>query len=418
MKINQALAQHLLKLLELITVILLLFFAESVSLESGISNIINIIGYIFISFLIITRWKVLLYVATRDISLLLLVLLAIFSFAWSANPSATIENAKGLIRSTLFAVYLAAQYTPSAQMGLLSLISGIGMILSFIVALIIPSYGIADGVYWNGIYGHKQLFGRFLCFTSSIFLIKFFDSNSKRWLATSGLALAFFLILLSQSKTALVTFLLLLLLMPFYRLSKRANPVFFSIILISTFLILSVSTIFISINLETILVDILGKDTEFNGRVPIWIMAIEAGLKRPLLGYGYNGFWTSNAADSVILNSFARNSEEVLRGSLIFHAHNSFVDLFLQLGFVGLILFTFNFINIMRKVVKLIVVTNQIEFFWMFMYLAIYFVFNNVESLTLLTTNLSWIIYVSIALSSAIHYNRIKDNETTCSAFL
>jgi exopolysaccharide production protein ExoQ len=409
LKINQELAQSLTQLLELVTVVLLLFFSESVSLPGIFSNILNLVGYIFILIIIIGRWKSLLYVVTRDISLLSLLLLAIFSLLWSASPGDTIENAKGLIRSTLFAIYLAQQYTPSSLIKLFSIISAIGMISSLIVAVLIPSYGIADGVYWNGIYGHKQLFGRFLCFASSIFFIKFFDKNSNRNLAAFGLGLSFLLILLSQSKTALLIFFILTLLMPLYKLAKRANPLIFSIILISTFLILCVSAIFISINLETILVDVLGKDTEFNGRVPIWTMAIEAGLKRPFFGYGYNAFWTSDAADTIILNSFARTSEDVLRGTLTFHGHNSFVDLFLQLGFAGLIIFIFNFINLIIRVVRLLILTNSIEYFWMFMYLAIYLVFNNTESLTLLTTNFAWIIYVTVALSSAINYEIIQN---------
>jgi oligosaccharide repeat unit polymerase len=65
----------------------------------------------------------------------------------------------------------------------------------------------------------------------------------------------------------------------------------------------------------------------FTGRIPLWQFLISQYLDvRPLFGYGFQGFWTP---------------EHILRVSasqdwLILHAHSGYINLVLELGYVGL----------------------------------------------------------------------------------
>ncbi|MBD2773262.1 O-antigen ligase family protein [Iningainema tapete] len=400
----------LLKNLEVFSVILLLLLAEFINIPIP-PGIINTITYGTVILLIIGRLKRFAYVATRDVSLLLLVGVAVASVLWSASLSNTVAQIRAVVRSILFGVYLAMQYTPSNQIRLLSWITGIVTILSFTLGLALPSYAISSDVNlisaWQGIFLHKQTLGRYMSFAASIFLITAFDKKSNRWFALAVLCLVFILILLSQSKTGLVAFILLLLQMPLYTIAKqkrmRALHMVFVLLLLTT-----VAIIF-SLNLETIVVDFLGKNLEFNGRTPVWELAIEKGMERPFLGYGYNGFWTSEASDFIIMNTWYGLSEAVANRTLIFHAHNSFIDIFLQLGLIGLILVTWNLIAVIIRVVKLILITRKIEYFWMFQFIAVFLVYGMVEGGAILTTNsILWITYISIVFSSAIDYSKIK----------
>lgn len=406
---NNKSVNELLKKLEVLSVIFLLFFAEEINIAIQ-PVIINTITYGTVVLLVIGRLKRFAYVATRDVSLLLLVGVAVASVLWSASLSNTVAEIRAVVRSILFGVYLAMQYTPREQIRLLSWITGIAMILSFTLGLALPSYAVSDGSFnsaWQGIFLHKQTLGRYTSFTASIFLITAFDKKSNRWFALAGLCLAVILILLSQSKTGLVAFILLLLQMPLYRIAKqkRARALYMVVV----FLLLTTVAIIISLNLETIVVDLLGKNIEFNGRTPVWKLAIEKGMERPFLGYGYAGFWTSKASDFVIMNTWYSISEDVVKHTLTFHAHNSFIDLFLQLGFIGLILFMCTLITVMIRVVQLIFITRNIEYFWMFQFLAVYLVYGMVEGGTILSTNnILWLTYISIVFTSAIEYSRIK----------
>jgi O-antigen ligase len=71
----------------------------------------------------------------------------------------------------------------------------------------------------------------------------------------------------------------------------------------------------------------LGRDTTLTGRTDkIWGVLLPFALKHPVLGVGYGGFWVKLPADLDVGNDFVNQ------------AHNGYLDVFLQLGVVGLIL--------------------------------------------------------------------------------
>ena len=66
-----------------------------------------------------------------------------------------------------------------------------------------------------------------------------------------------------------------------------------------------------------------------NNRIPLWINLKFFFLQRPLLGYGYHGFWTPDMAE-LFFNEF---------GWIIPDGHSVIVDLLLQLGIMGFLLY-------------------------------------------------------------------------------
>ncbi|HVY16469.1 MAG TPA: O-antigen ligase family protein [Rhodopila sp.] len=79
-----------------------------------------------------------------------------------------------------------------------------------------------------------------------------------------------------------------------------------------------------------ILFEALGKDATLTGRTEIWPYVIPEILKKPLLGWGLNGFWLLSNPDAV----------EIDRALVwtVPEAHNGLLELLLQLGLVGTIL--------------------------------------------------------------------------------
>jgi exopolysaccharide production protein ExoQ len=75
--------------------------------------------------------------------------------------------------------------------------------------------------------------------------------------------------------------------------------------------------------------DDLGRRADLTGRVDLWNVALEWAWRRPLHGYGYMAAW----GDPNFLAEI-----EAARGRLEGSAHNSFVDLFLGAGLIGLAL--------------------------------------------------------------------------------
>jgi exopolysaccharide production protein ExoQ len=74
------------------------------------------------------------------------------------------------------------------------------------------------------------------------------------------------------------------------------------------------------------LVAVLGRDATFTGRTEIWQAVLPAALRNPVLGCGYGSFWI-NPPISYNLSL------------MVNEAHNGYLDVFTELGIVGLVLF-------------------------------------------------------------------------------
>lgn len=71
-------------------------------------------------------------------------------------------------------------------------------------------------------------------------------------------------------------------------------------------------------------------DTTLTGRTAIWEETIRVGLRRPLLGHGFGAFWLGDLGVSSTLHGPL--------GWTVLSAHNAFIDIWLDLGGVGILL--------------------------------------------------------------------------------
>jgi O-antigen ligase len=378
-----------------------------VALPSPLPKLMNVLTYPIIAILVILHWKRLSWVATKDISLLLLVGTAFASVFWSVDLRATLAASRGLLRTFLFGAYLTTRYSLKEQMKILAWVFGIGAILSLAVALAIPSYAITRGGAWQSIFTHKNVLGYAMTIGAILFLLTAIKERRPNWLAWSGFGLTVVLSVLARSSTALVSLLVLLSLMPVYKLVRQHYKL--RVILLSMTCILAGSAaIFIFGNLETILVDILGEGLTWNGRIPIWGLIVEKTWERPWLGYGYNAFWKSDAGVYVILNTWAPN--DIAIEGQGFNAHSGYFELLPQLGFLGISLYAISLVTVFVRVFILLLSTKKIEFFWLLQFLVFMCVANIGDMfVNIFSSSSSYTaIYVSICLSTAIEWRRIS----------
>jgi len=101
---------------------------------------------------------------------------------------------------------------------------------------------------------------------------------------------------------------------------------------------------------------ILGKDPTMSGRTEIWRAAISSGLKQPMLGFGFGAFWRGVQGES--LNVF------LTTGFALWQGHNAYLDIWLDLGFVGLGLFAITFFAACRDAYLCLVPNRPREFDW------------------------------------------------------
>jgi exopolysaccharide production protein ExoQ len=413
---NQFIRQLLGKL-EIGFIICYLLLAESVNIPGQISMAINLLSYIFIGIMVIRLWKNMAYIITLDLSLMALIVLAIFSVCWSANIDYSIRLMFGMVRSTLFAIYLATCFSFQSYLKICAWVSGWIVAVNSLVCITLPTIAIRASSEGNGqfnffgIYTNKQMCGRILAFSLITLLMYFRIYASRRWLTALGILGAVFLLLITRSSTHTISAVVAICAFPIYQIIRQ-KPKLRAILL---FAILLFSTILASVvlaNWELIVVS-LGKGITFNGRTPIWELAIEQLMKRPLLGYGYSGFWASDAGWWIFEKipwAVGENPLEIVDAKS-FTAHNALLDLALQLGFLGVALVILNLGCVIGRAISLMAKTHSLESFWMFQVLLFQIVGSCFEPpIYLASNNIHWIIYVAMAYSSALLLRRIRHN--------
>jgi O-antigen ligase len=208
-------------------------------------------------------------------------------------------------------------------------------------------------------------------------------------LANAGFVLSGALILLARSVTSLVILILAVCVLSYGRWISRTK-VFWAAMATASLLIPGIlSVLWATTNLEAVSGG-LGRDPLLTGRVPLWIMSVAAARLRPWFGYGYDAFWLPDGI-------FTKRIWHVL-GWMPPHAHNGFIELWLELGTLGaglfLVVFTY---YAMRSVSFLLKRSSDPMSIWPIVFMA-FMLFSNLTEVSFLSSNsIFFILYASTA---------------------
>jgi O-antigen ligase len=225
-------------------------------------------------------------------------------------------------------IYVGKQYDMKKIFNLLLWYHTVVLFLSLV-------FGNKTGA-WNGIYLHKNIFGSTMALAGSLMYLQSVRKPKYKWLFLCLAALAFFCVLQSQGGLARVLLVVLISLLVFLNFIRRLPPRL-AFACMGIFLAIGITLgILITENAEYIIVEKLGKDMTLTGRTYIWYRVVDAINRRPWFGYGYEGFWQFwRGADNPAL--LIRLSEA--DGFLPHHSHNGYLDIGLNLGWLGLAAF-------------------------------------------------------------------------------
>lgn len=219
------------------------------------------------------------------------------------------------------------------------------------------------------------------------------------------------MLLLSRSKTSLVIFIVLVILLPFFNALRWNSGLKVHFFMIVVILSGGIATWFINIQ-EGVLTS-LGRDSTLTGRLPLWSTLVDASQDRPWLGFGYNAFWLGWQGDG-------SSSVWSMHPWHPNHAHNAFLDLYLNLGLIGLTVFMLGFLSVCIKAANWVRLTKTAEGFWPLMYMIFLLLINQTESVLLSQNNILWLLYVTIGLSMTIQRhaqgsktNTLSENPST-----
>jgi exopolysaccharide production protein ExoQ len=379
-------------------------------------------GIYLITFcLVAVRWKQFtLVVGRRGKLLLILVGIAVVSVLWSAAPAATLLDSVSLVGTTLFGCYLAIRFNLGEQLRMLAWALSIAALLSLLFGVALPGYGISSDVLtpedWQGIYGHKNHLGTYMTLGAVVLLLLIVSERRYRLLRLAILSLSLVLLVLSDSKTALVILLFLLLLLPLYRALREHHTLAVPFVTVGL-LGGSMVVLLLLSNSEAVL-GAFGRDLSLTGRTQLWAALSDMIYERPWLGYGYGGFWLGWEGESA--HVWLATDQRFGEISAFGHAHNGFLEVMVELGFLGVSVFVLHFLLSLARGATWIRLTDTVEGFWPAIFLAFMLLYNLTETAILEGRNLLWIVYVAVALSmflrngSAIkkHYKRNYQKET------
>jgi exopolysaccharide production protein ExoQ len=368
----------------------------TVSIDYTLPQTIFFINYLISLFLLIIRWRKAAFTLSKDRTIWLLMLIAVASIIWSFNPQLTRPRSIALVGTSLFGLYIASRFTIREQLKLLGWSCGLIVIMSFLLAIIIPSYGtMASGIHagsWRGIYVHKNVLGKIMGLSGIVFALLTLDAKEKRWFPWAGLILSFGLLLLSKSSSAMINFWTAIALIPIYS-TFRWRYYFMVPVLIATIIFGGGLSLWLNQNSATLLGSI-GKDPTLTGRTEMWPYIMDMIWQQPWLGYGYSAFWNDWDSPGAYVWYAAKWTPP--------NSHNGFLDLWLDFGLVGLVVFSLGFLQTLLRGLKLIRVDKYWASFWGLVYLTYLMLGNLTESSLIARNDIFWLLYITASFSLAI----------------
>jgi O-antigen ligase len=339
-----------------------------------------------------------------------LALFAVLSAAWSQDPVLTARRALPFALAAVFGLYLASRLNLARQLVLFEAAFLLLAAGSAVLALGFPALGLdastGHGGNWQGVFTQKNACGRAMVFATAVVL-----AQGRLTLRRIASLAAFLLVLgMSGSRGAWVIEAMLLVVtavQAFLARFERLNRVWLASIALAASACMAVlGKLYFGV-----LAGLLGRDPTLTGRTAIWAQVWIAILKRPWLGYGFSAFWrgTKGASFDVV----------VALKFVLFHAHNGFLEIWLELGAAGLLLFALSYFRGWQQLWPLLSAgqpaseRDRASVAWGLYVLVLIAAYDFDENTLLSFNGLFWILYVhalaTIEQASAARHSRSAD---------
>ena len=327
--------------------------------------------------------------------LLILILWIVGASAlWSISPDQTLRRAIALVFTTLGGVILAARWRWAGLAEIFAAALGLLAVASLAAALAFPSFGVMHELFpgaWRGLWLEKNALGNMMTigFMACVAAALLEPRRAMLWWPTAALCLA--LVLLSTSKTSLVSCLLGmggLVLVWIVRRGRIGR-------LIGTYgAVMGVLLVgFVALVASNVVLAALGKDATLTGRTQIWAAVMRRIQDRPWLGYGYGAVWDDTSPWAPLAWIIKQ------AGFRPAHAHNSWLEQWLGLGIPGLIAWALYFMETCTR--ALIALYRSPGAYLAIPFLLVYAMTSLTESIAVIFNDCRWLFFVAIAAKLA-----------------
>jgi exopolysaccharide production protein ExoQ len=281
--------------------------------------------------------------------------LATLSLAWSAYPGASALGISLQWITTLSAIFVAFCLTWTELVRTLAvtlrLILGLSLAFEAVVAVfigqaVLPFWveytgKIPSAFYWSramlleggpieGIVASRNLLGFIALLALIVFAVQLAAGTVSRNVGVAWVAVALLMLWLTRSATVTVALAAVILALAFALWARRVPPLgrrgLYLTAGIAAAAVLAGVTTF-----SSTLLGLLGKSEDLTGRFDIWNSVIDLAGQRPVLGWGWVSYWAP------WVEPF--DGLAVRKGVQYLQAHNAWLDVWLQVGVLGLVVF-------------------------------------------------------------------------------
>ena len=337
---------------------------------------------------------------SKNIALVFLTMLAVLSTVWSIAPIASLYAGVALTGCLFTAAIIRIHYNDVEIYSLLNRVALFLAVSSLLVVLLLPDAGIMGGMHedrWRGVFAHKNALARCMALGLIISLISLFYARKPKVKLALIVFSAIYLVVLiatgSASNLVVVTLAVAAWLLIAALRSLIAST---SYSLLPMLLLIGAAGIFIASDYAWLL-ELLGRDITLTGRTLIWTASVAAIEDAPVLGYGHSVFWRDDVGLAYSYLGLLLNWDAP-------HAHNGVLELGLNLGLIGVVVFLFSLVLLLAKAwvqayhEKTLV--SDLNFT-----ILVAFIITNISECTLLRPGIHWIVYLLVAFSiSQIHH--------------
>ena len=276
--------------------------------------------------------RIMLSAALRSTIPIIFVLWMTASALWSADPSGSFNRSGRTFILVLFAIYLAERYDTQQLVQIVTITGAIAILASIIAVIALPTYGYSalngyEGA-WRGATIHKNSLGALMTVLLPFGYCALRTRHGARRVSLFVVLGSLFLAAMSRSATSMlvvgIAIAAIFALEILNAFKYQSEKVFAAIIILFFF-----GFAYALHSQADKLLMLLGRDASFTGRTEVWQRVATLIAERPYLGYGH-GFWG--------IDSPERDGIWTELGWAAPHAHNTFLDIRLQLGLIGVVL--------------------------------------------------------------------------------
>jgi exopolysaccharide production protein ExoQ len=248
---------------------------------------------------------------------------------WSTDPASTMKESIVYLFIVLGAIGLAGSLSADELMDLLSLTCLLSAVASIVLLVVSPADALMpDAPEVQGIFSHKNYLGQVMAMGALASLYRIRTGGRRRLFGLFELVVFSGMAVASTSATSCLTIVIFccgeaIIGLCQLRGAGKALGVFAAITLMPILIVV--------VAYPDPILEMMGKDPTLTGRTEIWGYVIDNILRKPMLGWGYFGFWLpGNPAAMEIANKVKW---------FVPQAHNGLLELLLNVGVVGTSIF-------------------------------------------------------------------------------